>query len=229
MTFESILKAGTSLSIGTYLLCLGVALGCGVIVSIANYFLGTRSKNMFVSISIIPMVVTLVVMLMNDILTGGIGTGIAIAGAFALVRFRSVPGTAKEIAVVFLVMGLGIACGLGYLGLAAISCVVITLCFLLLSLTPFGREDGEANDLRITIPENLDYTTIFDEVFAKYTKKIRLEKIKTVNLGTMIELKYRICLKDKTKEKEFLDEIRIRNGNLTVILSRASLRDELSL
>ena len=159
---------------------------------------------------------------------GNLGTGVAVLGAFSLIRFRSVPGNAKDIACIFFSMAVGLATGMGYITFAALITVVVSVFYMLLSKTKFGESESPEKELKVIIPENLDYTEIFDDLFTKYTKKSSLEKVKTTNLGSMYELSYHILLKDKKQEKAFIDEIRCRNGNLTVICARAqSIKEEL--
>jgi uncharacterized membrane protein YhiD involved in acid resistance len=149
-----------------------------------------------------------------------VGTGVAVMGAFSLVRFRSVTGTAREITAIFLSMALGIATGMGYLGMAAIGVVVIALTQILLVVTPYGEKGGNKKELKITIPESLDYSGIFDNLFEKYTKKSELVNVRTTNMGSLYELRYHIILFDKTQEKTFIDELRCRNGNLNISCGR---------
>jgi ABC-type transport system involved in multi-copper enzyme maturation permease subunit len=179
-------------------------------------FHNTYTKSFVVTIVLMPVIVQMVIMLVN----GNVGTGVAVMGAFSLVRFRSVAGSAREIAAIFLSMALGIATGMGYLGMAAIAIVVIGLTQILLVLTPFGEKGGGTKELKITIPESLDYSGIFDDLFEKYAKKIELVQVKTTNMGSLFELRYHVNLRDKTQEKAFIDDLRCRNGNLNISCGR---------
>jgi len=162
------------------------------------------------------------------LVNGSLGTGIAVMGAFSLIRFRSAPGSAKEISSIFLAMAIGIATGMGYIYYAIGFTIVIGSVIVLLSNVSFGERKNTIKTLKITIPENLDYTEIFDEIFHKYTKKVELETVKTTNLGSLYELQYTIELRDMKEEKTFIDEIRCRNGNLNIICGRLPVnRDEL--
>ena len=162
------------------------------------------------------------IMLVN----GNLGTGVAVMGAFSLVRFRSLPGNAREIGSIFLAMALGLAAGMGYLGTAMLLMIVSGGITILLISLPAGRAGRK--ELKITIPENLDYSGIFDDIFAKYTKKSELVRVRTVNMGSLYELCYQVDLKSEFIEKNMLDEIRCRNGNLTIVCGRLpDGRDEL--
>jgi hypothetical protein len=171
----------------------------------------------------LPPIVTLVIMMVN----GSIGAGLAVAGTFSLVRFRSAPGTAKEICGVFMATAIGLACGMGYVGVAALFFVVMGAFVLLLSLLRMGEVSSSYRHLKITIPETLEYDGLFDDLFAKYTTRHELEKVKTTNMGTLYELSYDIYLKDGEVKKEFIDAIRCRNGNLNVSCGRMNDKEML--
>lgn len=213
-----------NLTVQNALLCALVSLLLGVLIAVIYGYQGTCSKNFMVTLVMLPVLVQMIIMLVN----GNLGTSVAVLGAFSLVRFRSVPGSSKEMAVIFFAMAAGLATGTGYLGFAAVMTVMIGLVFLILERTHFGETKREQKDLRITIAEHLDYTEIFDDIFRKYTNNCRLQRVKTTNLGSMYELEYYITLKDIRQEKEMIDAIRCRNGNLTIICGRrASIQEEL--
>lgn len=176
------------------------------------------------TLAILPAVVQAVIMLVN----GNLGTGVAVMGAFGLVRFRSAPGNAREIGSVFLAMAIGLATGMGYLGIAVLLLLIIGAAILILIGIPFGSQSFSQKELKVTIPENLDYAGIFDDLFEKYTKSAELMKVRTTNMGSLYELCYRIELKKEEEEKAMLDDIRCRNGNLTIVCGRiAENREEL--
>ena len=181
------------------------------------------TQSFMITLAILPVIVQTVIMLVS----GNIGAGVAVAGAFSLVRFRSAPGSAREIAAVFMVMAIGIATGMGYIALACILFAVIALFQIALCSLNFGSADDSERILKITIPEDLDYEGLFDDIFAEYTKSARLEKVKTSNLGTLYELRYLIDLKDNSVPKAFIDEIRTRNGNLNIVCGRVQTKDAL--
>lgn len=221
--FTSILSTATgTLSVSNALLCIITSLVLGLIISLTYMSSKTYSKNFASSLVIMPVLVQIVIILVN----GNLGTSVAVMGAFSLVRFRSVPGSSKEICFIFFAMAIGIATGIGYITFAFVITLIVCLVFLILYRISFGDRKSCERKLKITIPENLDYTNIFDDLFEKYTKSSKLEKIKTTNLGSMFELHYNIAIINSDKEKEFIDNLRCRNGNLTIILSRNSAQDE---
>ena len=174
----------------------------------------------------VPALVQVVIMMVN----GNLGAGVAVMGAFSLVRFRSFPGSSKEICVVFFAMAIGLATGMGHLAFAVFFTIILSLLLLLLCRSPFGELHAvpTEKELRITIPEDLDYPHIFDDLFEKYTNRVTLERVKTTNLGSMFELTYHIRLKKAVQEKAFLDDLRCRNGNLTIVCGRiSSVKEEL--
>jgi len=155
---------------------------------------------------------------------GYVGTGVAVAGAFSLVRFRSVPGTAKEIGMLFLAMGAGLISGMGYIGYAVLFSVIMCAVFIVYSHLDFGTKKNTAlyKTLNITIPEDLDYSEVFEEILVTYTRDYELTNVKTTNMGSMFRLTYDVILKDGAKEKEMIDKLRCRNGNLEISVSRQS-------
>lgn len=213
--FDSVL-IGTTLTIEEYLSCLAGALGCGLLTALASAIRTRASKSFLISLALLPMIVATVIMMVN----GNVGAGVAVMGAFNLVRFRSVPGSAREISFIFLSMAVGLATGMGYLTFAAVITVVVALILIVLGLLPAGMGKKEEKLLRVVMPEDLDYAGVFDDIFEKYTSSCSIDRVKTTNLGSMFEVSYIIQLKDAKKEKEMIDEIRCRNGNLTIICSR---------
>ncbi len=213
-----------SLTVQNAVLCTAVSLLLGILISAAYGIQGTCSKNFMVTLVLLPVLVQMIIMLVS----GNLGTSVAVLGAFSLVRFRSVPGSSKEMAVIFFAMAAGLATGMGFLSFAVLMTAIIGGVFLLLEKTRFGESKRERKDLRVTIAEHLDYTEIFDDIFRQYTDQCDLQRVKTTNLGSMYELEYHIVLKDLRREKEMLDAIRCRNGNLTVICGRrAAIQEEL--
>lgn len=220
---NSILSGTGVLSLSEFLYCSAAALILGIGIAFCHSFHNRTSRNFLLTLAVLPVIVQSVIMVVN----GNLGTGVAVAGAFSLVRFRSVPGNSREIAAVFLAMAVGLACGMGYLGLAALVTVIVELVMLLVLVLPVGTHQGGERVLKVEIPENLDYSGIFDDIFSKYTiSGAVLNKVKTVNMGSLYELDYHLTLKDQSKEKEMLDEIRTRNGNLTIVCGRVPDRTE---
>lgn len=218
---ESIIS--TQLTLSAFLICTLTSLVLGIGIASVGMYRSRSTQSFAVALAILPVVVQLVIMLVN----GNVGAGVAVAGAFSLVRFRSVPGTAREIGVLFMAMAIGLATGMGYVGLAAISFVIISAVILLLTATGFGKTPAAERSLKITIPENLDYEGLFDDILAKYAKSYSLMKVKTTNMGTLYELQYSIVLKDENVPKQFLDELRCRNGNLNIVCGREVAKEAL--
>ena len=210
---NSITSAG--MTTGTFLICILLAVMLGIGTAIVFSFKSSNSASMALTLSIMPAAIAIVIMMVN----GNVGAGVAVAGAFTLVRFRSVPGTAREIAAIFMDMAVGLACGMGHIWIAILFFVIMAVLVIALTLFGFGERSGN-RQLKITIPENLDYNDLFEDLFRKYTSNWELVRVRTTNMGTLYELCYDVVLKDEKKTKEFMDEIRCRNGNLNITLGR---------
>lgn len=227
MSLQSLLQnaAGQSSSIAmtTFLIDIGAALIIGFMIALVHMYKSSYTKSFVVTVAVLPAVVAMVIMMVN----GSIGAGIAVAGTFSLVRFRSAPGSAKEIAVVFLAMAAGLACGMGFLLYAFLFAAIILTAILLYSLSKFGSQSNKARTMTVTIPEVLDYTDVFDDLFKKYTDEYKLTQMKTSNMGSLFKLTYSLKLKSEAAEKDFVDEIRCRNGNLEIIIHRPIEEGEL--
>ena len=208
----------TVISVTDFLLCLGFSLALGLVMAFTYMYHTRYTKSFVVTLALLPAVVCIVIMLVN----GNVGTGVAVAGAFSLVRFRSVPGTAKEICTLFLAMGAGLICGMGYLGFAVLFTVVMCIIFALYNQLDFGEKKNAAiyKTLTVVIPEDLDYSEIFDDIFKEYTTQFDLSRVKTTNMGSLFKLTYNISMKTTKNEKEMLDKIRCRNGNLEITVSK---------
>lgn len=196
--------------------CVGVALGLGLVAAFCYMFKNMYSKTLVVTIAILPPIVCVLIMLVS----GSLGAAVAVGGVFALTRFRSAQGSAREITQIFLSMAVGLITGLGYIFIAMILVAIIEAMAIIFSLTKFGESSSKRRTLKVSIPEELDYTEIFDDIFDTYTSTATLTKVKLKNLGTIFQLTYDINLKDVKEEKKFIDEIRKRNANLDVICSR---------
>ena len=217
--FNSVIPNAMTLS--AFLMCIFAALVLGVLTALVFSFRNKHSGSLILALAVLPPIVTLVIMMVN----GNIGAGLAVAGTFSLVRFRSAPGTAREICGLFMSTAIGITCGMGYIGIAAVFFLVMAVFLVLLSLFRFGETAASSRQLKITIPENLDYDGLFDDIFEKYTSHHELVRVKTTNMGTLYELTYTINLKTPEVSKQFIDDIRCRNGNLNIICGRESDRD----
>ena len=214
---------GTELTLTSFLICTGVSLLLGVGTALVAGYRIRSTQSLAITLAILPAVVQAVIMLVN----GSIGAGIAVAGAFSLVRFRSAPGTAREIAAIFLAMAIGLATGMGYVGLAVLLFLILAGAMLALTVLRFGQKEDAGRILKITIPEDLDYDGLFDDLFERYTTAHTLEKVKTTNMGTLYELRYRITLRQEPIPKVFLDELRCRNGNLNITCCREESHESL--
>ena len=206
------------IDISDFLLCLGVSLVIGLMLAGCSMYRSRYTKSFVLTLALLPAVVCVVIMMVN----GNVGAGVAVAGAFSLVRFRSVPGTAKEIGMLFLSMGAGLVAGMGYLGYAVLFTVILGGVTMLYTHVNLGK--GKKADLHkvlnVTIPEDLDYSQVFEDIFDKYTASCELARVKTTNMGSLFRLTYHITLKKDCSEKEMIDAIRCRNGNLEISVSR---------
>jgi len=212
--------ATSSLTIESLIIATLASLVLGLGVAGVYMFRNTYSKSFAVSLVLLPAMIQIVIMMVN----GNVGAGVAVMGAFSLVRFRSIPGSAREISNIFLAMAIGLTTGMGYVWIALMFLVIIGIASMLLTVFHFGEQPLEQREkeLKITIPENLDYTGIFDDLFKKYTRKSELIQVKTTNMGSLYELKYHIYMRASGTEKQFLDELRCRNGNLSISYGRIS-------
>ena len=200
-----------------FILNILASLGIGFFLSLIYMFKSRYTKSFVITLAMLPAIVAVVIMMVN----GNVGAGVAVAGAFSLVRFRSVPGAAKEIGTIFLAMGAGLICGMGYLLYAIIFAGILGLVMLLLNLINLGKNKNcKDKTLRITIPEDLNYEDAFTDIFQQYTGSFDLISVKTTNMGSLFKLNYHISLKDLSKEKEFIDALRCRNGNLEIAIAR---------
>lgn len=197
------------------IICMLVSLMLGIVIAYTYKWTSKYTKNFLVTLTILPVLVQLVILMVN----GNLGTSIATVGAFSLVRFRSLPGTSKEIVCVFFAMAIGLATGMGHIYFAILITIIVSLAILIFSKWKGYNPSSKDCILHITIPENLDYTNLFEEIFDQYAKDVELMKVKTTNMGSLFELKYHITLLKDKNEKEFIDELRVKNGNLKVMLS----------
>lgn len=206
------------ISVSDFLLCMGCSLLIGLILAFGHMYRCRYTKSFIVTLALLPAVVCVVIMMVN----GNVGAGVAVAGAFSLVRFRSVPGTAKEITMLFLAMGAGLITGMGYLGFALLFTMIMCALSILYNHLDFGVRRNAAiyKTLNITIPEDLDYTGVFDHILETYTTSFELVRVKTTNMGSMFHLTYNLTLRDISREKEMIDELRCRNGNLEITVSK---------
>lgn len=211
--FDSITNiAADYVEIDLYLICMAAALGCGVITALAACVRNRASKSFLMSLVLLPMIVATVIMMVN----GSVGTGVAVMGAFSLIRFRSVPGKARDIAAIFLSMTAGLACAAGFVGIALVFTAIAAAILTLLALIPFGND--RCMDLHVTIPESLRFAGAFDDLFKQYLASCRLVRARTTNMGSLYKLHYRVRLRNAQQMQEFIDALRCRNGNLEISL-----------
>ena len=206
-----------SITLGSFLLCMGCSLLIGQILALSCRFHGRYTGSFQVTLMLLPAVVCVIIMMVN----GSIGAGVAVAGAFSLVRFRSAPGTGREITMLFLAMGAGLMAGMGYLAFALLFAILMSGMHILLSRLDLGqkRKGNRYRTLSVTIPESLDYSGVFDEILKKYTTEYTLIRVKTTNMGSMFRLTYDLTMRDGANEKDFIDQLRCRNGNLEIMLA----------
>lgn len=217
--FRGLFDAETAsvISVTDFMICMISSLVIGFILSVIYMYKNTYSKSFIVTIATIPAIVCVVIMMVN----GNVGAGVAVAGAFSLVRFRSAPGTAKEIGVLFMAMGAGIITGMGNIAYAFLFVVIMGAVDMLYAQIDFGVRKRMSLErcLHITIPEDLDYVDVFDDLFDQYTNKSELVNVKTTNMGSLFKLTYHITFREAGREKAFIDDVRCRNGNLEISLS----------
>lgn len=220
--FKSIFETGIELSIKSTIISLLVALILGFIISVI-YILSQKGKrystNFAVTLVLLPAIVSVVIMMIGSDITKAVTLG----GVFALVRFRSIPGDSKDIGNVFFAMAVGLAVGMGYLGIAVFVTVAVGGVYLLLTRLGYAETKKEYKVLKITIPENLNYQEAFDDLFETYTEQWELQRVRTTNMGTLYELSYRIRIRKDSNEKQFIDDIRCRNGNLNILLEKEAM------
>ena len=206
------------INIRDFLLCVMVALIIGLTISLTYMYKTRCTKSFVMTLAILPAIVCIVIMMVN----GNIGTGVAVAGAFSLVRFRSAEGTAKEIGMLFMAMGSGLICGMGYLAYALLFVLVMCLVCLVYSKLNFGEVKNAFlyKTVRVTIPEELDYSEIFEEIFMEFTKEAELVTIRTVNTSGTLRLTYNVRFKEAGMEKRLIDKLRCKNNNLEIAVSR---------
>lgn len=222
--FNSIFDASTTgLEITTALISAGVALGLGLVLALTHMKTSQTTKGFLITLAVLPLLVMAVMIMIN----GNLGTSIAILGAFSLIRFRSLQGRAKDLLAIFFAMMIGLACGMGHVLFGTVITVIAVIAIVLFSCTKFLEPDHHDKILKVVIPEDMDYDEVFDEIFKKYTSRHNLVRMKTMNMGSLYKLTYDVRIKHGVKEKDFLDEIRIKNMNLKVLLSEPCADEEI--
>ena len=204
-----------NLTIEVLSICIISSIILGFIISFTHKITSKYNKNFLITLSLIPLAVEAIMIMVN----GSLGTGIAVAGAFSLIRFRSIPGTSREILSIFIAMTVGIILGMGYIGYAVIITIITSIIIIILNNINIF-ENNKDKLLKITIPENLDYTDVFNEEFYEYLNKYEINSVKTTNMGSLFEITYIVNVKNNINEKDFIDKLRIKNGNLKIVLSK---------
>ena len=212
----------SSVSASSFLLCSIVSIVLGLVIAGVYMFRHRYSKNFVVTLALLPLIVQMVITLVN----GNLGAGIAVMGVFNLVRFRSIPGSAKDIGSVFFAMAIGLATGMGFIALAVLFTFIVGVVNVVYVLSPFGRPQQPEKVLRVTVPEDLEFDGMFDAVLARYTAEHELTEVCTTNMGSLYQLEYQVRLAQPGIEKRLMDEVRCLNGNLKVSLSNAQVSKE---
>ena len=215
LLFGTVMESGT-ITGSSFISATLVSLAVGVYIAFMAGLKGRASRSLAITLALLPVIVQVVIMLVN----GNLGAGVAVAGAFSLVRFRSQPGSAQDITNIFLAMAVGLATGMGYIGLAVLFAIVVTLINYVLKTIGFGGAGSEVKTIKITVPESLDFEGIFDDIFARYTTSAELEEVKTTGMGSLYKLTYSVTMRGKASTKGMIDEMRQRNGNLEISCSR---------
>lgn len=218
---ENFFSAIDTLNFSGYLICTAVSLVLGLVIAFSATFRNRYTKSLTVSLVILPMIVQVIIALVN----GRLGAGVAVAGAFSLVRFRSAPASARDVTSIFLAMTVGLAVGMGYIGIAVILTLIVCLVNIILAYTKLGEHKEGERELKIVIPESLNYEDALEEVFEKYTLKHELVRVKTTNMGSLYNLHYHITLRKGVSQKQFIDDLRVRNGNLEISCTMPELRE----
>ena len=218
--FSSIFTS--TFTLGQFLIAVLASMVLGFVVSIYYMFRNTYSKSFVPSLILIPAIECVVIIMIN----GNMGAGIAVAGSFALIRFRSARGSAKDLTAIFMAMAIGIICGTGYIGIAVLFTLIVCAVGMFLSFAKYGECDGKMRYLKITVPENLNYDETFEEVLNNYCSSYEIEKVKTLSLGSLFRVDYSIVMKDTSKIKAMIDDLRIRNNNLEIVCGKEAVSKE---
>lgn len=218
--FSSIFTS--TFTLGQFLIAVLASMVLGFVVSIYYMFRNTYSKSFVPSLILIPAIECVVIIMIN----GNMGAGIAVAGSFALIRFRSARGSAKDLTAIFMAMAIGIICGTGYIGIAVLFTLIVCAVGMFLSFVKYGECDGQMRYLKITVPENLNYDEAFEEVLDNYCSSYEIEKVKTLSLGSLFRVDYSIVMKDTSKIKAMIDDLRIRNNNLEIVCGKEAVSKE---
>lgn len=220
-SFLSALNGGGELEINTttILLSIGAALIFGLVISLTYIFThkDRHQQSFAITLTMLPIILTVIILFVGS----NIARAFSLAGTLSIIRFRSAPGDPEDIGYIFFDIAAGLSCGVGLFGWGALFVAILCIFMIIISKTNFARPKSTAKQLKITIPENLDYEGVFDETLKKYTNSYILRRVKTTDLGSLFELTYSLKMIRGADEKEFIDELRTRNGNLNIVLSLA--------
>ena len=197
----------------------------GLVISLV--YIKTNKKNGYsanfpITLIMLPVIIAIIILLVGN----NIATAFSLAGAFSIIRFRSAPGDPKDIAYVFFTLAVGLTCGMGYIGYGLIFTIILCALMSILDLTKFGMSKTKIVQLKITVPEDLNYEDTFDEILSKYTNSWRIENIRTRDFGALFELVYKINLKEDANQKKLIDDLRCRNGNLNISLTLSGFEEK---
>ena len=212
----------STIELGALVTCIVAALALGLAIAFVYCFKSRHTKSFVTTLALLPAIVCIVIAMVN----GNVGAGVAVAGTFSLVRFRSVAGTARDICFIFLAMAVGLTCGMGYVAYAALFTLVMAVVVIVYQLVGMGGSALSDRTLRVTVPEDLDYNEIFDDILDRYTNYHELDTVKTTNMGSLYKLTYKVGLKDAENTKALIDELRTRNGNLEIALTHQEVSNE---
>ena len=216
---------GESFTLTNALIVLITSIVLGLIISLS--YMHTNNKDRFgsnfsVTLVMLPVIIAIIILLVGN----NVARAFSLAGAFSIIRFRSAPGDPKDIAYVFFTLAVGLTCGMGYIGYAVIFTVILSALMFILDIINFGTPKGKSMQLKITVPEDLNYEGVFEEVLNEFATSYAIERVRTRDFGALFELYYIVNLKPDADQKKFLDELRCRNGNLNINLTMAGFEDK---
>lgn len=209
--------SGESLTFTNTLIIIAASIALGVIISLV--YIKTHKKEGYapsftITLIMLPVIISIIILLVGN----NVARAFSLAGAFSIIRFRSAPGDPKDISYVFFTLAVGLACGMGYIGYATIFTIVLCGVMVVLDMIKFATPSSNSMQLKIIVPENLNYEELFDDILTEYTSSWKMERVKTKEFGALFELTYRVNIKKDASRKDFIDELRCKNGNLNISL-----------
>lgn len=216
---ETILSstAGESLTFMNTIIIIAASIILGIVISLV--YIKTHKKEGYapsftVTLIMLPVIISIIILLVGN----NVARAFSLAGAFSIIRFRSAPGDPKDISYVFFTLAVGLACGMGYVGYATIFTIVLCGVMMALDIIKFATPKSNCMQLKIIVPENLNYEELFDDILTEYTSDWKMERVRTKEFGALFELTYRVNIKEEASKKKFIDELRCKNGNLNISL-----------